>query len=517
MAKKKKEQKLTIEKRAEAIVESFGGLTGDEYKQAMAYAVYHLPVLLGSEEDAKNLKLSLDEYIEISIHNGISDKEHLNFEAKDIIIEKPDEQEIEEVDLNNVKKALQSLLTHQNDMLKALYQKHAEYNEKYFHGTLSHPLITIDKLNNRTLGNYTHGADEMGITNHIRFNRHFIALNDDKRIFETLVHEMIHQWQDEILYASEGNKNKTIKVPDCEKTGSDSYTWNGEWKEIKPKKRPKDWHNRDFKEMAVVVNIPAKGDKCYGNRAKMPEPKSYNRKFICNCVASNGHPVTVWCTRKIFATCNVCGSEYIEVPKGGNVIRVKQSHVEKPGEDAIRIQMKDKYTHFEKFTSKDEKDAFMDDTTNIVEEPISELQEGVYQKNHNAYKEGFRYWVAYNTTKEVDPDPIRKEDVEDIEKAKKKKKASEDGKSKAKGRKQTTMKVEKPKAKTGKIVKTEKKDRSHKNPVDIIELYKEHGTIKAVAEAVGKTPATIIYQKKKFKIDFDKGVYVNDEGQEVTV
>ena len=43
----------------------------------------------------------------------------------------------------------------------------------------------------------------MGLTNHIRFNRDFIALNTEERILETLRHEMIHQWQDEVYYEGE--------------------------------------------------------------------------------------------------------------------------------------------------------------------------------------------------------------------------------------------------------------------------------------------------------------------------
>lgn len=419
-------------------------------------------------------------------------------------IERERDQEIIEVDQDTLKKSLQVLLTKENDFLAFLYTKWTEYNEQYFFGELSYPLITFDKMDNRTLGNYTYGEDSLGITNHIRFNRHFISLNTEERILETLRHEMIHQWQDEILYAQDGQKTlKSIRIQQVNEEG------HVETVETMQKKRPKDWHNKDFKDFAQVVGIPATGEKCYGNPAKMPEPKSYNRKFVCSCIASNGYPVTIWCTRSINVQCMTCGKPYIEVPKGGKVIKVEQSHIEKPGEDAVEIAHKAKYKHFGRFESKTTKDEFMGKLKE-AEGSLKGVVEGVYQKNHNMYKAGYTHWVAYNASEIKPPTakPVEKKlPKSPPTKKKEPSKEPEDDSNvivlpfvEAPVIEETPVEVEQ-------VV--EPKERSHTNPQDLLDIYKEKGSIKGVAEFFNMTSPAIIYQAKKTGVDFKKGVITN--------
>lgn len=500
----------------------------EEETYALTYIKNHYDSLHSDTDYAKSLGMSPHEYALATIGNGINDGEHMDgVETTDLgnglAVQVQKEQEIIEVDQNTLKKALKSLLTKENDFLGMLYAKWEEYNEEFFFGQLSYPLMTIEKLNNRTLGNYTHGEDQMGITNHIRFNRNFISLNTEERILETLRHEMIHQWQDEVLYYSEGAKKaKDIKYYIINEDGEKIVV------ETRQKKRPKDWHNKDFKEFAKVVGIPARGDKCYGNPAKMPEPQSYNRKFVCACIASNGYPLTIWSTRAVHARCKICGKDYQEIKKGGKVIRVEQSHVEKPGEDAVEIAHKSKYTYFKRFESKELKDEFVEHYNETEEFPMTDMVEGVYQKNHNKYKEGFTHWVAYNTA-EVNPDKLTNKEVK-VEVPKKKeqkpapkkkpsKKASEEPKTKKPKAPKKTAKKEEPKepeAKTEEpkekepmpadVIKLEtgNKERSYKNADDLIDLYREFGSIKGIAEFFGIAPGTIIYNAKKLGVDFKK-------------
>lgn len=459
-----------------------------------------------------------------------------------------DEQEFIEVDQETLKKALKALLTKDKDSdrlskrLAMLYDAWEAYNSEYFYGELSHPLITIEKMNNKTLANYTHGEDQMGITNHIRFNINFVALNTEERVLETLRHEMIHQWQDEVLYQEKGTKPRNITYM--------AVNEDGELVEItiKQKKRPKDWHNKDFKDFAKVVGIPAKGDKCYGNLAIMPEPKSYNRKFTCGCYASNGYPLTVWSTRAIFATCKVCGKDYVERNKNGQVVQVTQSHVEKPGEDAIEITYSKDFAHFARFKSKEERDEFLDTKAQDKKNPVTSKEEGIYQKGHNKFKEGYTHWLAYNTAEEpvqvkpidktkakiktpepepsptpVEPKPAkpkkpRVEKPKIIDKPKKeepekKKPASEEPKEPP-SKPKKTPKTPKEKPKMTNQPKQEDKaktERSYKNAEDLIYLYKQFGSIKGVSEYFGITPGTIIYQAKKLGVDFKKGVVTNEK------
>jgi hypothetical protein len=439
-----------------------------------------------------------------------------------------DGQEIIEVSQEEVKKALKALLTTHNDIIALLYRKHDEYNKQYFNGELSVPIITIDKLNNRTLGNYTEGKDRMALENHIRFNQNFIALNTEERILETLRHEMIHQWQDEVLYAPKGVETfKPFKKATIGEDGEIAYV------DAVQKKRPKDWHNADFKEMAAVVGIPAIGSKCYGNPAKMPEPKSYNRKFRCACVASNGYPVTIWSTREIHAVCQVCGEEFVEVNKENAkaiTIEVNTSHVEKPGQDAVMDAMKQKYHYFERFDSKAKKDAFLAELANETDgHKVTELEHGVYQKGHNAYGLGYRYWVAYNTS-EVIPDDVHavvddtKVDEDPVEQPKPKKggkrtKKVEDSKEKepAPSEEEVTQAPEAPEAPDNVVpfptpttegdedVLTQKEHYDIENPQDLIDAYKLKGSTRAAAELFGVNQSTFIRRAQKYKIDFKTG------------
>jgi hypothetical protein len=461
------------------LVTSYGiSVPQEEEGIAMEYIVSHYGSLLGDKDAASNLGLTPKQYALETIMNGINDGEHMDgIEVTDLgngmQMQTVRDQEIIEVNQDEVKEALKTLSTQgagkgdkMADSLQALYDAHAEFNSQHFHGLLSRPLITIAKLDNRTLGVYTPGQDAMGIRNHIELNLNFVALNPTERVFEDLLHQMIHQWQDEVLYM-EGKKAGTFPRIILDEDGKRQTITETQ------KKRPKDWHNRDFKQMASAIGIPAEGDKCYGSPVKMPEPKSYNRKFVCGCVASNGHPLTVWSTRTITAFCRTCEQDYIEVKKGGKVIQVAQSHVEQPGEDAVLGAHKDNYTYFERFQSKEAKDDFVK-TFEEAGRKLDDMAEGVYQKGHNAYKEGFTHWVAFNAEK-----------------------ASKQAKPPRQLKKAAPKKAAAPKK-----PEAPKKKRSHTNPDDLTELYVQFGTIKAIADYFGVQSGTIIYQAKRLNVDF---------------
>lgn len=76
-----------------------------------------------------------------------------------------------------------------------LVSAHQELNQELFEGCLSQPNIVISRLMKRKLGHYmargSKGCGEISIScRHLR--RH-----DWSIVKETLIHEMIHQWQDE--------------------------------------------------------------------------------------------------------------------------------------------------------------------------------------------------------------------------------------------------------------------------------------------------------------------------------
>lgn len=430
-------------------------------------------------------------------------------EVKDV------EQPINEVSQEEVKRALKMLLTKHDSMLATFYSKFDEYNDEYFGGQLSTPLITVAKLSNKTLGNYQPGRNHLQIENHIQLNRNFVALNTEERVLETLRHEMIHQWQDEIAYAQKGvlDDFKTYQKATLTEDGEIVYV------EATQKKRPKDWHNKDFKEMAAVVGIPANGPKCTGNPADMPEPQSYNRKFRCGCVASNGHPLTIWSTRAIVATCGICGENFVEVgkiDKNAKTIGVNASHVELPGQDAVKESMKDKYKYFERFADKTDKDEFV---ARLVEHldvnDEEELAQGVYQKGHNGYKEGKRYWVAYTADAKVSvPKKIRDKVVTADEPA-----ASQEPPKEKELPKRTTTKKQKAEPEQEKELPKSKEVEKPAEPTveppapegydinkpeDLIRAYKETGSGHKAAKLFGVNQSTFARRATKYGIDFSE-------------
>jgi hypothetical protein len=308
------------------------------------------------------------------------------FKDDDVPVDTEDDDlEIIAVSQNEIKTALRSLISKGNTTIASLYELHDQYNNEFFEGRLSIPLITIEKMSNKTLGSYSPSADTAGIENHMRFNVNFIALNTDTRIAETLRHEMIHQYQDEVLYAKQARGDRA---------GHEGM------------KRPKEWHNTEFRDNAELVGIPANGKHCTGNPALMPEAKSYNRKFACGCVASNGYKMTIWSTREVDATCNVCGEEYVELKKAGGTIVVSQSDIEKPGEDAIKIKMSVDYAQFTNFQEK----ADLTEVAKSLKKAKADYKEGIYQKGHNAYAKGIRYWIAWNMPEATKKDGGKKND-----------------------------------------------------------------------------------------------------------
>ncbi len=57
------------------------------------------------------------------------------------------------------------------------------------------PAIRIDRIRKRALGTYRYGRNGFGLRHEITFNVHHIA-RPPAEILETLLHELLHQWQD---------------------------------------------------------------------------------------------------------------------------------------------------------------------------------------------------------------------------------------------------------------------------------------------------------------------------------
>ena len=78
-----------------------------------------------------------------------------------------------------------------------LYQFFDIFNETFFDGMLSAPIISLDGARITNLGTYRIGRNGFGAKNQIHLNRKHLNRSMIE-VLATLLHEMIHQWQHDI-------------------------------------------------------------------------------------------------------------------------------------------------------------------------------------------------------------------------------------------------------------------------------------------------------------------------------
>ena len=87
-----------------------------------------------------------------------------------------------------------------SDAPRELYELFDEFNREHFEAKLSVPLILVSAPNSpRALGSY-HPRDEHGVQARITIPARTIKKGEGS---DTLLHEMVHQWCDEISHAPE--------------------------------------------------------------------------------------------------------------------------------------------------------------------------------------------------------------------------------------------------------------------------------------------------------------------------
>ena len=81
-------------------------------------------------------------------------------------------------------------------LVARLAAAHREYNERFFDGTLQEVRIRVSRRMKRRLGHYT-AATPAGDRPEIAIGYAHIRRHGWTEALETLLHEMVHQWQDE--------------------------------------------------------------------------------------------------------------------------------------------------------------------------------------------------------------------------------------------------------------------------------------------------------------------------------
>jgi hypothetical protein len=88
--------------------------------------------------------------------------------------------------------------THEDDVEIAakLAAWHERYNSRYFHGRLRHVPIRVSRRMKSRLGHYT-ASTPGGDPAEIAISRAHLRRHGWEETLHTLLHEMVHQWQDE--------------------------------------------------------------------------------------------------------------------------------------------------------------------------------------------------------------------------------------------------------------------------------------------------------------------------------
>lgn len=129
-----------------------------------------------------------------------------------------------------------------SELGQSLYRFFGIFNEVFFHGALTTPILSLEGARITNLGTYRLGRNGFGAQNHININSHHLN-RPILEVLSTLLHEMIHQWQHEMT---------------------------GNWG-----KPP--YHNVAFRQKARALGIPS---DAYGHQLAMGDP------FLAVCQAN---------------------------------------------------------------------------------------------------------------------------------------------------------------------------------------------------------------------------------------
>jgi hypothetical protein len=89
--------------------------------------------------------------------------------------------------------------THREDQqfVALLSAAHARLNAERFRGALKPVSIRVSRRMVRRLGHYAPGAPMLGRSPEIAVSARHLRRDGEARVLETLLHEMVHQWQHE--------------------------------------------------------------------------------------------------------------------------------------------------------------------------------------------------------------------------------------------------------------------------------------------------------------------------------
>ena len=185
-----------------------------------------------------------------------------------------------------------------NPVAKELYEHYGKFNQEFFDGLLGTPLISFTLRRQRNLGHYVNGRNDIGCYDNININP--VHLNGTKQdTLETLLHEMVHQWQYKVGKPGKNNyhnyacraKMQELGIP-CDKKGVTVAV-----------RDPFVSFPRSQGIDGQYWELPSNGALVSGNGSKL-------KKWVCDCKPQYGVRVAI---KDFEAVCIKCSQKFRQV------------------------------------------------------------------------------------------------------------------------------------------------------------------------------------------------------------
>lgn len=177
-----------------------------------------------------------------------------------------------------------------------LYRFFDLFNRRFFEGKLPTPVISFRTGRVSSLGWYRVGRNEVGVKDQINLNSKHLE-RPKYQTLTTLLHEMIHEWQDYFGKHSKGYyhnkqfrlKTKELGIPSDSRGHTIDITdpFVGFCKK----------HGVDF---AQLDDFRKQGGY---SKVKRPRGRSKLHKYTCGCT-------NIWAAIKVIASCKQCGGDF---------------------------------------------------------------------------------------------------------------------------------------------------------------------------------------------------------------
>lgn len=164
------------------------------------------------------------------------------------------------------------------------------------------PCIVIDRKSARCYGTYRYGFNGIGTKHEITINARHLS-RPLSGVLETLLHEMLHQWQDMYGKPSRGRYHNNEFKESALSFGISSDSWGHSLGIVK---------DGLFEKMLVKYGVNTEGLQYYNPQfplrvAGIPEGNSKLKKWTCGCQ-------NTWIGKSEFeAICKICGNTFVLV------------------------------------------------------------------------------------------------------------------------------------------------------------------------------------------------------------